>query len=243
MTLRKYWSDSKYQMLYSPLILELRAVAGMLHGGQGGPHWEEDDLHLSADHLHGASAGGCSEGCSQSPDMLKCGICLDTLYKPVGLSCGHVFCRDCLLQTAGILKEGATFADLRTDPTAVHDEFEAEMPEPPAAAVGAAGEELGAGAEGVGDGTETAAAGGVQQPRRRRKSHVRTDRCPECRHDDVFATSVRLRHVQECLRQVDPEGYKIRKAESRKFRSKLEKGAAMERVVKMLLSVATPSGM
>ena len=53
-TLRKYWSDSKYQMLYSPLILELRAVAGMLHGGDEGPHWEEDDLHFAVGGVGGS---------------------------------------------------------------------------------------------------------------------------------------------------------------------------------------------
>ena len=70
---------------------------------------------------------------------------------------------------------------------------------------------------------------------------MRKDRCPECRQNNVFATSVRLVHVQECLRVVDPEGYKIRKAESKKFRGKLEKDAALERVINMLLSVAKPT--
>ena len=40
--LRKYWNDHQYQMLYSSLILELRAVAGMLEGGEDGPHWKLD---------------------------------------------------------------------------------------------------------------------------------------------------------------------------------------------------------
>ena len=54
--------------------------------------------------------------------MLTCSICFDTLYKPVGLQCGHVFCRDCLLQSAGVLKEGATLADLRMEPAHFHDD-------------------------------------------------------------------------------------------------------------------------
>lgn len=252
-TLRKYWSDSKYQMLYSPLILELRAVAGMLHGGEEGPHWEDDDLQFNAGVMAGSdssdSLGGPAVGeeASHSPDLLKCSICLDTLYKPVGLACGHVFCRDCLLQTAGILKEGATFADLRTDPTMVQDEFvdeESVGPSGLSAASGAAGSMPGqAAGDAPGAGGAEAQPARTTAPPRRRRVQVRKDRCPECRHDDVFATSVRLRHVQECLRQVDPEGYKIRKAESKQFRRALEKDAAMESIVKMLLKVATPSGM
>ena len=256
-TLRKYWSDSQYQMLYSPLILELRAVAGMLHGGDEGPHWEDDDLHAPALSYNLGSVGGTSSPSPHEVALLKCGICLDTLYKPIGLACGHVFCCDCLLQTAGVLKHGATFADLRTDPTMVHDdvveEEEEEETTTPAGAGGAGGEVEDTGSPG--DGTSAGGAGGAgaasavggaatgQQRPRRRKVHVRKDRCPECRQADVFATSVRLQHVQESLKQVDPEGYKARKAESKKYRSQLKNDAAMERIVKMLLSVATPSGM
>lgn len=248
-TLRKYWSDSQYQMLYSPLILELRAVAGMLHGGNEGPHWEEDELHFgcvgggtlgndSSENLGGAAAA------SHLSEILKCGICLDTLYKPVGLACGHVFCRDCLLQTAGILKEGATFADLRADPTMVHDDVEEEEEEDGGGGLHAGTGVLPRAAEAVQEGGRSGpSAGPPQPPPRPRKHHVRKDRCPECRQDNVFATSVRLQHVQECLRRVDPEGYSLRKAESRKFRGKLELDATMEHVIKMLLSLATPTGM
>ena len=56
------------------------------------------------------------------------------------------------------------------------------------------------------------------------------------------STSVRLRHVQQCLKNVDPEGYRLRKAESRQLRSKLESNARMDGLVKMLLRVAGPTG-
>ena len=75
----------------------------------------------------------------------------------------------------------------------------------------------------------------------RRKS-TKKDRCPECRHENVFQHSVRLRHVQQCLKNVDPEGYRLRKAESRQPRSKLESNARMDGLVKMLLRVAGPTG-
>ncbi|GAB4815701.1 hypothetical protein N2152v2_002747 [Parachlorella kessleri] len=34
-------------------------------------------------------------------EELKCPICLDFMYKPVGLGCGHKFCRNCALEAAG----------------------------------------------------------------------------------------------------------------------------------------------
>jgi hypothetical protein len=38
---------------------------------------------------------------SFSADDLKCPICLDIMYKPIGLACGHKFCRQCALESAG----------------------------------------------------------------------------------------------------------------------------------------------
>ena len=59
-------------------------------------------------------------------ENLTCGVCLDVLYKPVGLACGHVFCRDCLLQSAGVLAPGASFKDLRRNANQVGVEIENE---------------------------------------------------------------------------------------------------------------------
>eukprot|EP00238_Polyblepharides_amylifera_P009022 CAMPEP_0196582954 /NCGR_PEP_ID=MMETSP1081-20130531/41398_1 /TAXON_ID=36882 /ORGANISM="Pyramimonas amylifera, Strain CCMP720" /LENGTH=410 /DNA_ID=CAMNT_0041903685 /DNA_START=98 /DNA_END=1327 /DNA_ORIENTATION=+ len=32
---------------------------------------------------------------------LQCAICLDVMYNPVGLDCGHCFCQDCLISSCG----------------------------------------------------------------------------------------------------------------------------------------------
>jgi len=38
--LAAYWKKSEYQMLHSPVTMELRAVAGMLTEGEDGPVWD-----------------------------------------------------------------------------------------------------------------------------------------------------------------------------------------------------------
>ncbi len=53
-----------------------------------------------------ASGGGASSGLGPAggpfvDEDLRCPICLDLMYRPVGLACGHKFCRACALEAAG----------------------------------------------------------------------------------------------------------------------------------------------
>jgi len=50
---------------------------------------EEPEFDRSGDALKKSNGSPLNE--------LKCSMCLDTLYKPVSLSCGHSFCRVCLI--------------------------------------------------------------------------------------------------------------------------------------------------
>ena len=71
-----------------------------------------------------------------------------------------MFCRDCLLQTAGVLKEGATFADLRADPSAVND-TERVAAATTAAAAAAAHVAAAAAAEAAAEAERSAAGGSL----------------------------------------------------------------------------------
>ena len=119
-----------------------------------------------------------------------------------------------MLKNMGILEEGTAIQDLRAVVNEVIDEPELD----PATTLPA------------------------PPPGMLRRKFTKKDRFPEDRHEKVFQHSVRLRHVQQCLKNVDPEGYRLRKAESRQLRSKLESDARMDGLVKMLLRVAGPTG-
>ena len=202
--LAAYWKRSEYQMLHSPVTMELRAVAGMLREGEDGPVWNTrgsfgsfgsvgevaggasaaDDsgsdeaspgVTSGSDGTHAASQGNAHE--SEQP---TCGVCLDTLYKPVGLECGHVFCRDCLLRAAGVLDHrGTSLAVSLRGRTTV---------------------------------SRVAAGEAALEPA---SWHAR-DKCPECRQSGVFLTSTRLRHVEACIKRLDPHGHRARRAESKR---------------------------
>ena len=137
-----------------------------------------------------------------------------------------MFCRDCLLQSAGVLKEGATLADLRMEPAQFRDD---RIPLTNGLRRHSEGQDSAHSAEG--DQEDGAVS---NEPPPGFKYRVRRDRCPECRTEDVFASSVRLRHVQDCLRRVDPEGYKARKAESKKLQGKLKLEAVMYGLIRLV---------
>jgi hypothetical protein len=207
--LAAYWKKSEYQMLHSPVTMELRAVAGMLTEGEDGPVWDtslrnadkgnkENDAPRSFGTYPSSSFGSGSEmdgldvsafdaeqrnavdARLASQDQPTCGVCLDTLYKPVGLECGHVFCRDCLLRAAGVLDHRGTSiaVSLRGRQTV----------------------------------SRVAAGEAALEP----VSWRERDKCPECRHEGVFLTSTRLRHVEACIKRLDPEGHAARRAESKR---------------------------
>ena len=68
------------------------------------------------------SAPQASSGCQSSgvgpafgpfrDEELRCPICLEIMYKPVGLGCGHKFCRSCALEAAGFGKVFGAFRNI-----------------------------------------------------------------------------------------------------------------------------------
>jgi hypothetical protein len=66
-----------------------------------------------------AASSGKSSGVgpAQGPfrdDELRCPICLEIMYKPVGLGCGHKFCKSCALEAAGFGKVVGAFRNIIT---------------------------------------------------------------------------------------------------------------------------------
>jgi hypothetical protein len=60
---------------------------------------------------------GASDGMGVGPgpfrdEELRCPICLDIMYKPVGLGCGHKFCRHCALEAAGFGRIHGAFRNI-----------------------------------------------------------------------------------------------------------------------------------
>ena len=69
----------------------------------------------------GGGAGSVPDGGSSGVGLvlgpfrdeeLRCPICLDVMYKPVGLSCGHKFCSPCALEAAGFGKASGAFHNI-----------------------------------------------------------------------------------------------------------------------------------
>lgn len=59
----------------------------------------------------GSSGVGPAVGPFQD-DELRCPVCLEIMYKPVGLGCGHKFCKPCALEAAGFGKCFGSFQNI-----------------------------------------------------------------------------------------------------------------------------------
>ncbi|CAD7701622.1 unnamed protein product [Ostreobium quekettii] len=88
--LKELWQDQsgRASFLHSPLLAELAAV----------------ELAWTVSNSCASDSEDCSneskDGEADDSD-LQCPICLDTLFKPIALACGHVFCQSCLFEACG----------------------------------------------------------------------------------------------------------------------------------------------
>lgn len=96
-------------------VSQLKArAASVTNGGREGRHVRRslrDSADAAAPDLQAMSIGsaGGSSGCgtprtgdSTASQTFLCGICLAPMWIPVGLSCGHTFCKQCVLHSVGI---------------------------------------------------------------------------------------------------------------------------------------------
>lgn len=117
-------------ILHSPLLQELAALEHRLVNmlgrpapptaqplPAGGPKAvvvpvSRVDAPLSTSPEDEGACGGCGAGCQAASGQacpaiphevdLQCSICLSPLYQPLGLQCGHRFCRPCFLASANL---------------------------------------------------------------------------------------------------------------------------------------------
>ena len=73
----------------SSALTELRALA--LLSPAGATLLSAGDRDANGENAPPAAAAACPEA-----DLLECGICIDTMYRPHTLACGHVFCEPCV---------------------------------------------------------------------------------------------------------------------------------------------------
>lgn len=101
------WRDQSglAAFLHSPLLAELEAVILASEGRAESrtvdsvPRDGEDENDKEYERFVGTGPlPGLWESESALKESQKCPICLDVLYKPVGLACGHKFCHNCLFK-------------------------------------------------------------------------------------------------------------------------------------------------
>lgn len=80
--------------LRSPQLLELAAIA----------EWEGGESPAEGGHHVGP--GRCGDDVHKDH---QCAVCLEILFKPVALRCGHVFCSSCLKSAAGRIEDVRAF--------------------------------------------------------------------------------------------------------------------------------------
>ena len=109
----------------SPSLLqeESTAVGGLSTGGTGGgggcvaPGGKSPGAEkpTSTNQAEAGGYGSSTSGNILGPfrdEELRCPICLDLMYKPVGLGCGHKFCRPCALEAAGFGRACGAFRNI-----------------------------------------------------------------------------------------------------------------------------------
>lgn len=80
--------------LHSPLLSELEALAMSFQpqDTQG----DGSDCCKNGQSAAHTACGDCKSASGQEDEGLECPICLDVLYRPIGLACGHKFCTPCI---------------------------------------------------------------------------------------------------------------------------------------------------
>lgn len=74
---------------------------------------KQESLQRTNTHPSGSNKESlAAASASYEESDFKCPICLELMYRPVGLSCGHKFCRQCALDAAGFGKVFGAFRNI-----------------------------------------------------------------------------------------------------------------------------------